>query len=359
MGAKAPVYVIGAAVALPVLALRTIAGGTIRAPPRSYFALLSLTAYVVLLDVARGEPPSPNSGNLILGAIAPLLVFSADASTPNYRAIRAGAWTALGILAIDRALQFLGYPAPSPLNDITDPSLSYYRYKASYVAGDSNSVGLFLFPLFAVLYATAQARRRAQSAFEYAMQVATLSKASIAALLVRDLVTKGLPRAVRATAVVALACGAAYVAMKVDLGRAFNSGLVKLHTGFMFADAMFASDPVSVVFGHGNNSALGMLGIYLHAWPMTAAYETGVIGLALVLWYLGESYRESRRVFMTVHLPIFCVAGWSYLFYLGSMWLYLPHYVLLALEAARARPAAATRAESRSDARCAAGGRAG
>lgn len=332
-GQRAPVYVAGAGIVVAALAGRLLRRDALASIPGSYFAICALAIYSALTDIASGEAISPNAGNLALGVSAALLAFRKDVDDGFWRAVRGGAWLALVIIALDRLAQL----TPFRLSLYEDGSASsavstYYDFKGSYIAGDSNALGLFLLALLPLLYRTAPSVPGKLRVLEYILQALTFSKASLGALVARDVVGARMANWKKAIAVAFVAIPVVYVLSSIDLEQDLASGVVKLETALMFREVATETNVTSLVFGRGNNTAIGDLGIYLHAWPLTVTYELGLLGLGLMLLYLALSYRESPGLFLSLHVPIFLLSGMSFFFYLGSAWIYLPQYLILTFE---------------------------
>jgi hypothetical protein len=359
-GPYAPVYWGGAAVIAAGLTVWCVRPQRFQPPPKSYFVLVVLTVYLLVSDFVRGNGISPNAGNLALGVSAALLVFMSPAAERGRTPILWGVVVALALMGVDRVVQFTPYGLPFYEDGVPDAGAWYYQYKATYLAGDANSIGLFLIPLFALLRGAHRRSSGLTTPAEYALQVMTFSKASIAAVVIRDLVSRRMSMLKRVVGAAALLAVCTYVVYAgVDVQRYTDSGAIKIQTLQVFLRVIEREDFATLLWGAGNNTALNALGIYLHAWPLTAVYETGLVGLFLLTLYLVCAAFESPSTFRAIHVPVFLVAGWSFLFYLGAAWLYLPQYVLQRIEseeravARRGKLRSATRDVPPGDQQCA------
>jgi hypothetical protein len=194
---------------------------------------------------------------------------------------------------------------------VTEAS-AFYQYKFGLFFGDSNSTGLALLCLIALMFGFRRYIKLWQYVLVYILMFATLSRASIIASLFQLLLFAGWRW--RRSILIAICSVAPIVVLWLVIAYAKNGSdqFVSIDSSFasklmilnMMTDLYQKFNVWAILFGIGAGNTAGFLGIAAHTIISTFALEFGVIGSLIIVLYIWLLQNKSQIVFYLLILPI-------------------------------------------------------
>jgi hypothetical protein len=193
-----------------------------------------------------------------------------------------------------------------------------YRFKQSVFFSDSNSTGLALLCLIAAVLVFRQHTSKAQIFLAYALLIATLSRASIAAGFCQ-LIIYWFWRHRRWVLIAIAVCApvltfllfTTYTSQGKESVASIDGSLASKFLVLQRMIGMYSdADALQRMVGIGVGNTQGMIGIAAHTLIATSALELGVVGSALICMYVWLLCRRSPKTFYLLVVPI-VVNGFS------------------------------------------------
>lgn len=322
---------------VPLALLPLVAGS--RASPALLCALIGLLGYALANSLILAGKWS-ESGNLVQALLIAILMIGLrdllsrhDIVRGAILSIRVNAW----ILAADSAWRITHPALPTGALQSGEEADTFYLFKfSSLMFADSNTTALAVLSLFFLgLYLRNRhgARIGGTLLLLTLVLVSCLSRAAYGAFAVGlFLFWIGRAAVPRLVAGLLLPPALAYLIAIINDG----SLLTKFGIVSIVLTHLARAPAWELAFGMGLGNSEAVFGIYTHLWPATYVVGLGFLGLALLLLVLALVSWQSRGAALYIIIPTF-LAGLSYYFYAGSVFMWHPFIVIWMLETHRHR----------------------